>query len=152
MRPREASLGPRVLRVLCLLPRVSEPQQAARALSGQADSPSVLGIRTYFTMWRLLAVLSCAVLGVQATLSFQPLSDELVNYVNKQNTTWQVCAGDWLRDANWGTSWQLQPGPGTLQQWHCPDMGTRVQARHCSLRAHPGTWDLGMSQPKSEVQ
>lgn len=41
-------------------------------------------------MLRLLAVLSCAVLGVQATLSFQPLSDELVNYVNKQNTTWQA--------------------------------------------------------------
>lgn len=103
-------------------------------------------------MWQLLAVLSCAVLGVQATLSFQPLSDELVNYVNKQNTTWQVCAGDWLRDEDWGASWQLQPGPGTLQQWHCSDMGTGVQARYFSLRAHPGTWDLGMSQPKSGVQ
>ena len=46
-------------------------------------------------MWQLLATLSClAVLtAARSRLEFQPLSDELVNYVNKQNTTWKVGCG-----------------------------------------------------------
>ncbi|KAF6093183.1 cathepsin B [Phyllostomus discolor] len=43
-------------------------------------------------MWQLLATLSClAVLtSARSRLEFQSLTDELVNYVNKQNTTWKA--------------------------------------------------------------
>lgn len=47
-------------------------------------------------MWQLLATLGCLVVltNAQSSLPFQPLSDELVNYVNKRNTTWKVSCGD----------------------------------------------------------
>lgn len=47
-------------------------------------------------MWQLLATLSCLVVltSAQRRPPFQPLSDELVHYVNKQNTTWKVSCGD----------------------------------------------------------
>lgn len=47
-------------------------------------------------MWQLLACLSCLVVlaGAQSRPPFQLLSDELVNYVNKRNTTWKVSCGD----------------------------------------------------------
>ncbi|KAF6306035.1 cathepsin B [Rhinolophus ferrumequinum] len=43
-------------------------------------------------MWRLLTTLSCLVVltSARSRPNFQPLSDELVNYVNKQNTTWKA--------------------------------------------------------------
>ncbi|XP_061056751.1 cathepsin B isoform X2 [Eubalaena glacialis] len=43
-------------------------------------------------MWRLLATLSCLVVLTSAwsNVHFPPLSDELVNFVNKQNTTWKA--------------------------------------------------------------
>uniref|UniRef100_A0A9L0J2I2 Cathepsin B n=1 Tax=Equus asinus TaxID=9793 RepID=A0A9L0J2I2_EQUAS len=43
-------------------------------------------------MWQLLAALSCLVVLTNARSRpyFQPLSDELVNYVNKRNTTWKA--------------------------------------------------------------
>ncbi|XP_037001330.1 cathepsin B isoform X1 [Artibeus jamaicensis] len=43
-------------------------------------------------MWQLLATLGClAVLtSARSRLEFQSLSDELVNYVNKRNTTWKA--------------------------------------------------------------
>lgn len=46
-------------------------------------------------MWRLWASLCCllALGDARSRPSFHPLSDELVNYVNKQNTTWQVGCG-----------------------------------------------------------
>uniref|UniRef100_A0ABI0NU15 Cathepsin B n=1 Tax=Bos taurus TaxID=9913 RepID=A0ABI0NU15_BOVIN len=43
-------------------------------------------------MWRLLATLSCLLVltSARSSLYFPPLSDELVNFVNKQNTTWKA--------------------------------------------------------------
>lgn len=43
-------------------------------------------------MWRLWASLCCllALGDARSRPSFHPLSDELVNYVNKRNTTWQA--------------------------------------------------------------
>nr|KAF6479584.1 cathepsin B [Molossus molossus] len=43
-------------------------------------------------MWQLLATLSCLVVltSARSQLHFQPLSDELLNYVNKRNTTWKA--------------------------------------------------------------
>ncbi|TKC35595.1 hypothetical protein EI555_012460 [Monodon monoceros] len=42
-------------------------------------------------MWRLLATLSLVVLtSAWSDVHFPPLSDELVNFVNKQNTTWKA--------------------------------------------------------------
>nr|AKZ42344.1 cathepsin B preproprotein [Castor fiber] len=43
-------------------------------------------------MWYSLASLCCLLVltSAQSRLSFHPLSDELVNYINKQNTTWQA--------------------------------------------------------------
>uniref|UniRef100_G3SZW4 Cathepsin B n=1 Tax=Loxodonta africana TaxID=9785 RepID=G3SZW4_LOXAF len=43
-------------------------------------------------MWQLLATLCCLVVltSAQSRLYFKPLSDELVNHVNKLNTTWQA--------------------------------------------------------------
>uniref|UniRef100_A0A673U887 Cathepsin B n=1 Tax=Suricata suricatta TaxID=37032 RepID=A0A673U887_SURSU len=43
-------------------------------------------------MWHLLATLGCLVVltNAESSLPFQPLSDELVNYVNKRNTTWKA--------------------------------------------------------------
>lgn len=51
-------------------------------------------------MWQLLATLSCLVVltSARSRPNFPPLSDELVDYVNKQNTTWKVgCGGCCLR-------------------------------------------------------
>lgn len=49
-------------------------------------------------MWRLLATLSCLLVltSARSSLYFPPLSDELVNFVNKQNTTWKVGWGPLL--------------------------------------------------------
>lgn len=46
-------------------------------------------------MWQLLTTLSCLVVLTSARNrpNFPPLSDELVNYVNKRNTTWKVGCG-----------------------------------------------------------
>uniref|UniRef100_A0A8C0TFN6 Cathepsin B n=1 Tax=Canis lupus familiaris TaxID=9615 RepID=A0A8C0TFN6_CANLF len=43
-------------------------------------------------MWQLLTTLSCLVMltGAQSRLPFRALSDELVDYVNKRNTTWKA--------------------------------------------------------------
>jgi len=43
-------------------------------------------------MWQLLATLGCLVVltGAQSRPPFQPLSDELVSYVNRRNTTWKA--------------------------------------------------------------
>nr|KAF6400745.1 cathepsin B [Rousettus aegyptiacus] len=43
-------------------------------------------------MWQLLATLSCLVVltSARSRPNFPPLSDELVDYVNKQNTTWKA--------------------------------------------------------------
>ncbi|PNJ76568.1 CTSB isoform 21 [Pongo abelii] len=43
-------------------------------------------------MWQLWASLCCllALADARSRPSFHPLSDELVNYVNKRNTTWQA--------------------------------------------------------------
>lgn len=50
-------------------------------------------------MWRLLATLSCLVVltSARSRPSLQPLSDELVHYLNKKNSTWKVsCGGRFL--------------------------------------------------------
>ena len=49
-------------------------------------------------MWQLLATLSCLLVltSARSNLHFPPLSDELVNFVNKQNTTWKVGWGPLL--------------------------------------------------------
>ena len=49
-------------------------------------------------MWRLLATLSCLVVLTSAwsDVHFPLLSDELVSFVNKQNTTWKVGWGPLL--------------------------------------------------------
>ena len=46
-------------------------------------------------MWQLWASLCCLLVlaNARSRPSFHPLSDELVNYVNKRNTTWQVGCG-----------------------------------------------------------
>lgn len=46
-------------------------------------------------MWRLLAPLYCllALTSAWSNSHLHPLSDELVNFINKQNTTWQVRGG-----------------------------------------------------------
>uniref|UniRef100_A0A8C3X4Q8 Cathepsin B n=1 Tax=Catagonus wagneri TaxID=51154 RepID=A0A8C3X4Q8_9CETA len=43
-------------------------------------------------MWRLLAALSCLLVLTSAldSMHFRPLSDELLNFINKQNTTWKA--------------------------------------------------------------
>ncbi|KAI2548801.1 cathepsin B, partial [Homo sapiens] len=43
-------------------------------------------------MWQLWASLCCLLVlaNARSRPSFHPLSDELVNYVNKRNTTWQA--------------------------------------------------------------
>lgn len=43
-------------------------------------------------MWQFLPALSCLVMLTSAWSrpDFQTLADELVNYVNKRNTTWKV--------------------------------------------------------------
>nr|KAF6346370.1 cathepsin B [Pipistrellus kuhlii] len=43
-------------------------------------------------MWRLLATLSCLVVltSARSRPGLQPLSDELVHYLNKRNSTWKA--------------------------------------------------------------
>lgn len=43
-------------------------------------------------MWHLLATLGCLLVltSAQSSVRFPPMSDELIDYVNKRNTTWKV--------------------------------------------------------------
>ncbi|OWK01095.1 CTSB [Cervus elaphus hippelaphus] len=87
-------------------------------------------------MWQLLATLSCLLVltSARSNVHFPPLSDELVNFVNKQNTTWKAGHNFYNVDLSYvkklcGT---ILGGPKLPQRWvPAPGWGTRLHQHHC---------------------